>query len=197
MRFLRRFPGWTGIIFGVVLFAALAKLTGWLLGPVTCRDGWQSASIGHRGACSWHGGVDRSRDILFFIYMGISGFAGWRVFDRLESRPAPPASTPIVYQRCPKCRGSMHYDRENLGVIRCDRYPVCGGEHLAIEHQRPAVSFSEDRCPNCGSSMRLRRAGRGRHAGRQFWGCAQFPRCRGTRAYKPKEQEQDNDTSHL
>lgn len=35
-------------------------------------------------------------------------------------------------------------------------------------------------CPKCGSAMVLRTAGRGRNAGRQFWGCSKFPRCRGT-----------------
>ena len=36
-------------------------------------------------------------------------------------------------------------------------------------------------CPKCGSEMQLRTAWRGRNAGNQFWGCSQFPRCRGTR----------------
>ena len=36
-------------------------------------------------------------------------------------------------------------------------------------------------CPTCGSEMQLRTARRGRNAGNQFWGCSQFPRCRGTR----------------
>ena len=36
-------------------------------------------------------------------------------------------------------------------------------------------------CPKCGSSMKLRTARRGRNAGNQFWGCPEYPRCRGTR----------------
>jgi Na+-driven multidrug efflux pump len=32
-------------------------LLSYLLGPVTCRDGWHSLSIGRSGACSHHGGV--------------------------------------------------------------------------------------------------------------------------------------------
>ncbi|MBN2702264.1 MAG: topoisomerase DNA-binding C4 zinc finger domain-containing protein [Methylothermaceae bacterium] len=35
-------------------------------------------------------------------------------------------------------------------------------------------------CPPCGSEMVLRTARRGK--GARFWGCASFPKCRGTRA---------------
>lgn len=37
-------------------------------------------------------------------------------------------------------------------------------------------------CPNCGGQMVGRTAKRGANAGSQFWGCSQYPRCRGTRA---------------
>lgn len=37
-------------------------------------------------------------------------------------------------------------------------------------------------CPTCSQAMVLRTARKGTHAGSQFWGCAEFPRCRGTRA---------------
>lgn len=37
----------------------------------------------------------------------------------------------------------------------------------------PAVS-----CPRCGSSMVKRTAKRGQNAGREFWGCSRFPKCR-------------------
>jgi len=35
-------------------------------------------------------------------------------------------------------------------------------------------------CPECGRPMVLRRASRGPHAGQQFWGCSQYPKCRAT-----------------
>lgn len=38
------------------------------------------------------------------------------------------------------------------------------------------------KCPNCGSEMVGRTAKRGPNAGSQFWGCSQYPRCRGTKA---------------
>ena len=37
-------------------------------------------------------------------------------------------------------------------------------------------------CPSCSSAMVQRTARKGRHAGRQFWGCSNYPRCTGTRA---------------
>ncbi len=34
-------------------------------------------------------------------------------------------------------------------------------------------------CPLCGNTMRLRIAKRGRYAGKKFWGCNQYPKCKG------------------
>ena len=36
-------------------------------GPVKCSDGYASPSIGRSGACSSHGGVDKSRDALIAV----------------------------------------------------------------------------------------------------------------------------------
>ncbi|WKB50841.1 restriction endonuclease [Eleftheria terrae] len=36
-------------------------------------------------------------------------------------------------------------------------------------------------CPLCSSAMTRREAKRGAHAGRSFWGCTAYPKCRGTR----------------
>ena len=36
-------------------------------------------------------------------------------------------------------------------------------------------------CPSCGSSMAKRKARRGMNAGGEFWGCASYPACKGTR----------------
>lgn len=37
---------------------------------------------------------------------------------------------------------------------------------------------AERLCPKCGSSMVLRTARKGNSAGRQFWGCSTYPKCR-------------------
>ena len=36
-------------------------------------------------------------------------------------------------------------------------------------------------CPQCGEPMVQRTARKGANAGQMFWGCAQYPQCRGTR----------------
>jgi len=35
------------------------------------------------------------------------------------------------------------------------------------------------KCPKCGSPMVLRTARIGANQGNQFWGCSNYPRCRG------------------
>jgi restriction system protein len=65
----------------------------------------------------------------------------------------------------------------------------------AITHLERAPSLSDQppeeddlaartaaRCPTCRGEMVLRTARTGQHAGSQFWGCARYPKCRGTRS---------------
>ncbi len=51
-------------------------------------------------------------------------------------------------------------------------------------HTLPKVVYevkNEVTCPKCGSAMVQRRANRGSNAGQAFFGCSQYPACRGTR----------------
>jgi hypothetical protein len=36
-------------------------------------------------------------------------------------------------------------------------------------------------CPKCRGKMKLRTAGRGKNKGSRFWGCTNYPRCKGTK----------------
>lgn len=58
------------------------------------------------------------------------------------------------------------------------------GEPSGAEKFSGTVQAQEDNplCPHCSEAMVRRVARRGRNAGNEFWGCSQFPRCRGTRA---------------
>jgi DNA-binding helix-hairpin-helix protein with protein kinase domain len=47
--------------------------------------------------------------------------------------------------------------------------------------QQTTASGQAPTCPQCGGRMVLRTARRGRGTGRQFYGCARYPTCRGTR----------------
>jgi restriction system protein len=49
------------------------------------------------------------------------------------------------------------------------------------EREPPASSSKVPVCPQCGSIMVRRTARKGAQAGSTFWGCPQFPKCRGTR----------------
>jgi len=46
---------------------------------------------------------------------------------------------------------------------------------------QPAAAVAEPECPRCGSPMVRRTARQGANAGRDFWGCSTYPKCRGTR----------------
>jgi len=126
-------------IVGFAAFFGLSELTGELLGPTTCRDGWHSPSIGHRGACSWHGGVDHSRDILIFLYLAGGAFAGFtfheskigRSLDKEPPRPAAPERPTIP--------------------------PPATPVHRAPPRRKPVVPPRDGQraCPTCGSVMRL------------------------------------------
>ena len=54
-----------------------------------------------------------------------------------------------------------------------------------VRHAQSTISMTETTremtCPVCGSNMVLRTARKGPNRGTQFWGCARFPSCRGTR----------------
>ena len=49
------------------------------------------------------------------------------------------------------------------------------------EQQQPNLHPVPLKCPLCTNGMVLRTARKGANAGSQFWGCPQFPKCRGTR----------------
>lgn len=72
-------------------------------------------------------------------------------------------------------------------VQRSPRIPVTArpvGVVPPTEHPQPAsspVSQGTPSCPRCGSPMMLRTARRGASAGSRFWGCTQYPGCKGTR----------------
>ena len=57
-----------------------------------------------------------------------------------------------------------------------DRQPVLAA---ASQSEAPGRSVTEPSCPRCSSPMARRLAKNGDNAGKEFWGCTQFPACRG------------------
>jgi len=58
---------------------------------------------------------------------------------------------------------------------------------LIADVQKSQTIFStksdDNICPLCGSEMVLRTATKGLNAGKKFWGCSAFPKCRATKPY--------------
>ena len=52
-----------------------------------------------------------------------------------------------------------------------------------VKYVKSIVKYKENinsqTCPKCGSSMVLREAKKGANIGKKFWGCSNFPKCRG------------------
>ena len=82
-------------------------------------------------------------------------------------------------------------------VVQCKRWrgkPIELVDSKALQHlvrgvqtsSRLTISTDEPdhltpMCPSCNTPMVLREARRGAFAGQQFWGCSNYPNCRGTR----------------
>lgn len=64
--------------------------------------------------------------------------------------------------------------------LRLQRGLATNREH--VRHLQEKASPSKEsapHCSKCGSGMVLRNARKGKNAGKTFWGCTQFPACRG------------------
>ena len=64
----------TRFVFPVILFFLASFYYG--ASPLTCKDGWESTSIGTKGACSHHGGVKkRTNDPYVVFFFGAIALA--------------------------------------------------------------------------------------------------------------------------
>jgi restriction system protein len=61
------------------------------------------------------------------------------------------------------------------------RVDATDGLHPVAPLSPPSVAAGATACPACGSGMVKRTAKKGANAGGQFWGCSQYPSCRGVR----------------
>ncbi|MBA3013968.1 MAG: restriction endonuclease [Proteobacteria bacterium] len=64
--------------------------------------------------------------------------------------------------------------KKMIDVARKNPLPAASETELA---KKSAVPM----CPKCGSQMKKRVARQGNNAGKEFWGCIAFPKCKGTR----------------
>ena len=61
--------------------------------------------------------------------------------------------------------------------------PFLETEHPVISNLQPSDQTADPICPKCGSHMVLRTAKSGANQGEKFWGCPNFPKCRGILKY--------------
>ena len=73
---------------------------------------------------------------------------------------------------------------EQLATARLQRRAETRAQRNATANPATVADTSQStdppQCPQCGGQMALRTAKSGRHAGSQFWGCANYPECKGT-----------------
>lgn len=93
------------------------------------------------------------------------------------------ASLPLL--RVPARQG--YAPAELVGLIQpffASSVPVAPSKTLAPES--PKTTTTEPLCPKCGATMALRTAKSGANADGQFWGCANYLRCRITMPVQTK-----------
>jgi len=73
---------------GLIVGLAATYFLFQLMPDPTCDDGWLSSSIGRRGACSFHGGVERHDFLQFLALLGgaLSGFTTRLLGSRIVAR---------------------------------------------------------------------------------------------------------------
>jgi DNA topoisomerase-1 len=129
-------------------------------------------------------------------FLGCSGYPKCRTTLPVDDqgRPVQPITVDV---KCAKCGGPMGVKQGRRGpFLGCQNYPKCRGTAPITEELKaqlgdqlaalaPTASAStdlkaipvEETCEQCGGPMVVRR-GRG---GSYFLGCAQYPKCKGTR----------------
>jgi hypothetical protein len=132
------------IALGIVAFVATWILVGAFFGPTVCRDGSASPSIGRQGACSHHGGVNRSGQglpPLIGLVVGIATFLGVKrlrsqgnLIDAIrEGYRLSNERSQIKRSPCPTCGAIMHPTLQRQGpnagrwFLICSRFPECRG----------------------------------------------------------------------
>jgi DNA topoisomerase-1 len=105
---------------------------------------------------------------------------------RMKVEGPPPEPTGEI---CPDCGGPLVKRAGPFGpFVSCGNYPECKYKPPKVQPQAPAGAEAPP-CPNCGGSMVLRQAFRGRARGNSFWGCANYPSCKGIVSLDGKESK--------
>jgi hypothetical protein len=148
------------IVFFIVRFAC-----SFFVGPTTCADGWQSASIGRRGACSWHHGVGTNwAALLATLFSAASGIA---VFVKLSEEPEKPK---------PPQRSAASPGHKPESTEKPSRTTGPGPTGESKKAPTNEILESQPVCRQCGIPMTLRTEKEGLYKGTLVWVCPKSPR---------------------
>lgn len=164
---------------GIIVFLVSMILLSILFGAAVCSDGWASPSIGRRGACSSHGGVDRTLGVVkLLLSLGATCWAVIAYSSKRDKWLARARETNEV---------STVAATNNSDAILKTAQPPATPQPIQPPppRERQPKQSSKVKCPICGGSMSLRTARVGKNAGGKFWGCKRFPRCKGTKTHYP------------
>ena len=127
---------------GFVVFLVSYFGLKYLSGPTTCNDGWHSPSIGKQGACSWHGGVNNTPDLVALCLSVILGFIVYVWLKLREEQKREQLYRALVGDNknpeydgplCPLCNSEMRIRVAKRGPNKggvffgCSRFPSCRG----------------------------------------------------------------------
>ena len=105
---------------------------------------------------------------------------------RMKVEGPPPEPTGDI---CPDCGGPLVKRAGPFGsFVSCGNYPECKYKPPKAVPQAPEGAEAPP-CPQCGGAMVLRQAFRGRGRGNSFWGCANYPTCKGIVSLDGKESK--------
>jgi len=90
------------IVLGIICFIVSAIILRMIFGPLTCADGWASSSIGSRGACSHHGGVETNVKgavalLIGFVVWGLAN-AQREINEQIANEPPQPSPQEVKYE---------------------------------------------------------------------------------------------------
>lgn len=163
-----------------------------------CVDGFSSSSIGSRGACSHHGGVSHM-NILGGVFLGALGTAIiGSIFKKKDIRSTQPPMQFNTIKQDPKRkkRKPTQLTKKTRTTHKhskyIDSYPRRTINNIGI--RKKTISLNKPTeitpvCPNCGKSMVFKDA---KNYGFNFWGCSDYPICRGVSKYNPS-----NNSHHI
>lgn len=154
-----------------------------------CVDRFLSSSIGSRRACSHHGGVSQLNKLGGIIVGAIGTLILMNYFPPKQKHDPQPERIEIqspkrrrkkVITNKKKSTSGNPYTLYNFHTHKTVTPSIKKVQQNNFS-QKKAIEVSSDKvplCPQCGKTMRFQDA---RNYGFNFWGCVNYPSCKGIR----------------